>query len=187
MKHLLALANGIARLLERIADWSGWLLIVLMCVTCVDVVVRKIGVPHFPYTKLQELEWHLHTAIFALWLGFNYTINAHPRVDSYTEKLSFRTKAWIEFTGCLVFALPYTLVIVYFGWDFVKHSYVFSEGSDAASGLGYRWFIKGVMYVGLWLLLLGIVSVLLRLIVYLFGNRPASEVDLKIGQSASTV
>jgi TRAP-type mannitol/chloroaromatic compound transport system permease small subunit len=187
MKHLLALANGIARLLERIADWSGWLLIVLMCVTCVDVVVRKIGVPHFPYTKLQELEWHLHTAIFALWLGFNYTINAHPRVDSYTEKLGFRAKAWIEFAGCLIFALPYTVVIVYFGWDFVKHSYVFSEGSDAASGLGYRWFIKGVMYLGLWLLLLGIVSVLLRLIVFLFGNRPAEEVGLKIGQSASTV
>ena len=111
MNRLLAASNAIYRLLERIADGSGWLLIVLMTVTCVDVVCRKFGVEGFPYTKFQELEWHLHTAIFALWLGFNYVINAHPRVDSYTAALPFRTRAWIELAGVLVFALPYTLVV----------------------------------------------------------------------------
>ena len=43
----------------------------------------------------------MHTAIFSLWMGYNYTINAHPRVDSYTETLPFRAKAWIEFVGVL--------------------------------------------------------------------------------------
>src|SRR5690349_11560382 len=102
---LLKTANALYRLLERIADAAGWLLIVLMVVTCVDVLFRKLGVVGFPYTKAQEMEWHLHTAIFSLWMGFNYCINAHPRVDSYTEQLSFRRKAWIELAGCLVFAL----------------------------------------------------------------------------------
>ena len=73
------------------------------------------------------------------------------------------------------------------GWDFVKTAYVFNEGSDAALGLPYRWIIKGIMYAGLWLLLLGIVSVLLRLIAFLFGKRPAEEVELRIGQSVSQV
>jgi len=187
MNRLLAASNAIQRLLERIADWSGWLLIVLMCVTCVDVLFRKIRVAYFPYTQLQELEWHLHTAIFALWLGFNYTINAHPRVDSYTEALGFRAKAWIELAGCLLFALPYTLVVLYYGWDFVKTSYVLNESSDSAVGLEYRWIIKGVLWLGLWLLLAGILSVLLRLIVYLFGKRPAEEVKLQIGSSVSQV
>jgi hypothetical protein len=27
--------------------------------------------------------------MFSLWLGFDYCINAHPRVDSYTESLPF--------------------------------------------------------------------------------------------------
>lgn len=187
MNALLAAANAIQRALERIADWSGWLLIVLMTVTCVDVTFRKLGVVGFPYTKFQELEWHLHTAIFALWMGFNYTINAHPRVDSYTEALQFRTKAWIELVGCLLFALPYTLVIAYYGWGFVKTAYIFNEISDSAVGLTHRWIIKGVLYIGLWLLLAGIVSVLLRLIVYLFGKRPVQEVGLRIGSSASEV
>jgi TRAP-type mannitol/chloroaromatic compound transport system permease small subunit len=187
MKALLAVSNAIYRLLERVADWSGWLLVVLMCVTCIDVVFRKFGVENFPYTKFQELEWHLHTTIFALWLGFNYTINAHPRVDSYSEALGFRTKAWMEFAGCLVFALPYTWVLLYYGWDFVKTAWVFNERSDSALGLEYRWIIKGILYLGYWLLFFAIVSVLLRLIAYLFGKRTPEEVGLRIGHAASEV
>ena len=181
---LLKTANALYRFLERVADASGWLLIVLMTVTCVDVVFRKFGVVGFPYTKFQEMEWHLHTTIFSLWLGFNYCVNAHPRVDSYTERLGFRAKAWIELAGCLVFALPYTLVLVWYGWDFVKTAWVFNERSDSALGLEYRWIIKGIMYAGLWLLLLGIVSVLLRLVVFLFLNKDA---NLRIGASTSEV
>lgn len=148
---MLRAANAIHRLLERIADASGWLLIVLMTVTCVDVVFGKFGVVGFPYTRFQELEWHLHTAIFSTWLGYNYVVNAHPRVDSYTDLLGFRRKAWIELAGCLLFALPYTLVLVWYGWDFVKTAYVFNEVSDSAMGLPYRWVIKGIMYIVLWL------------------------------------
>ena len=184
---MLRVANFLYRLLERIADASGWLLIVLMFVTCTDVVFRKFGVVGFPYTQAQELEWHLHTAIFSLWMGYNYCINAHPRVDSYTERLGFRRKAWIELIGCVLFALPYMLVLVWYGWDFVKTAYVFNESSDAALGLPYRWIIKGVMYAGFWLLVLGIVSVMLRLVAFLFGQRPAEEVDLRIGAAASDV
>jgi TRAP-type mannitol/chloroaromatic compound transport system permease small subunit len=181
---MLRTANFIYRLLERIADASGWLLIVLMAVTCIDVTFRKFGVIGFPYTKFQELEWHLHTTIFSLWLGFNYCVNAHPRVDSYTEKLGFRRKAWIELAGCLLFAIPYTAVLVWYGWDFVKTAWVFNERSDSALGLEWRWLIKGIMYLGLVLLLLGIVSVLLRLVAFLFYRQ---EADLRIGQSVSQV
>lgn len=187
MNALLRIANALFRMLERIADASGWLLIVLMFVTCFDVLFRKLGVVGFPYTKAQEMEWHLHTAIFSLWMGFNYCINAHPRVDSYTEKLGLRRKAWIELVGCCIFAAPYMLVLVWYGWDFVKTAIVFNESSDAALGLPYRWIIKGIMYAGLWLLLLAIVSVILRLIVFLFGNRSAEEVDLRIGHAESEV
>ena len=181
---LLRTANALHKLLERVADASGWLLIVLMAVTCVDVAFRKFGVVGFPYTQAQELEWHLHTAIFSLWLGYNYVVNAHPRVDSYTDKLGFRRKAWIELFGCLVFALPYTAVLLWYGWDFVRTAWVFNESSDAALGLPYRWIPKWIMYLGFWLLLVGIASVLLRLIAFLFYRQDA---DLRIGQSASQV
>jgi TRAP-type mannitol/chloroaromatic compound transport system permease small subunit len=181
---LLKTSDALHRLLERVADAAGWLLIVLMAVTCVDVTFRKFGVVGFPYTKFQEMEWHLHTTIFSLWMGFNYCVNAHPRVDSYTEKLGFRAKAWIELAGCLVFALPYTAVLLWYGWDFVKTAWVFNERSDSALGLEWRWLIKGILYAGFWLLFLGILSVLLRLVAYLFYKQ---EAHLNIGSSVSQV
>ena len=87
MNALLKLSEGMRRLLEWIALASGWLLVVMACVTTFDVVARKFGV-QLPYTKLQELEWHFHAAIFSLWMGYCYTINAHPRVDSFTEHMT---------------------------------------------------------------------------------------------------
>jgi TRAP-type mannitol/chloroaromatic compound transport system permease small subunit len=186
MDVLLALSNAIARVLERIALWAGWLLIVLMTVTCVDVICRKLGVP-IPYTKFQEMEWHLHATIFSLWMGYCYVINAHPRVDSYTETLAFRSRAWIELIGCLAFALPYMLFIAYFGLDFLRISFLQDEGSENVAGLHYRWAIKGVFVLGLVLTLLAVISVIFRLIAFLFGKRPAEQVDLRIGHAVSEV
>jgi TRAP-type mannitol/chloroaromatic compound transport system permease small subunit len=182
MSKLLAVSDAIKWVLERTAFVSGWLLIVLMCVTCIDVFGRKLGIP-IPLTKFQELEWHLHTTVFSMWMGYNYTINAHPRVDSYTETLKYRTKAWIEFWGLMLLALPFIAVMVYHGWEFVHTSYVQGEGSENVLGLDHRWIIKTVFYVGLWLVLLGVVSVLIRIVAFLFGGRTQQETGLQIGHA----
>ena len=182
MGLLLGLANAIRKMLEAIAFASGWLLIVLMCITCTDVVGRKFGIP-IPLTKFQELEWYMHTALFSLWMGYNYTINAHPRVDSSTETLPFRTKAWIEFFGCLLFALPYIAILCWHSIDFVAFAYNINEQSESGIGLTHRWVIKAVYAVGLWLVLLAILSVMLRLVAFLFGGAPAEEAKLEIGPS----
>jgi TRAP-type mannitol/chloroaromatic compound transport system permease small subunit len=186
MRALLGVSRGIERVLEAFANWSGWLLVVLTGITCFDVVCRKLGVP-IPFTKFQEMEWHLHTAIFSFWLGFNYTINAHPRVDSFVANIAFRRKAWIELLGCLFLALPYIFAVMYFGWPFVEQSYVFNEHSEAPNGLPYRWVIKAVLFLGLALLAAAVFSVVLKLIVFLFGRRSADEAGLRLGRSAGEI
>lgn len=180
MSALLKLSEGLRRLLEWIALASGWLMVIMACVTSFDVLARKAGM-QLPYTKLQELEWHFHAAIFSLWMGYCYTVNAHPRVDSFTEHLSYRGRAWVELGGCLILALPYMTLVAYYSLDFVARSYALGEQSDSTVGLTHRWIIKGVFVVGLWLVVLGILSVLLRVIVFLFGGKPQEEVDLQIG------
>ena len=180
MNALLKVSESLRRLLERIALASGWLLVIMASVTTFDVVARKFGFD-LPYTKLQELEWHFHAAIFSLWMGYCYTINAHPRVDSFTEHMTHRGKAWVELVGCLVLALPYIALVSYNSLGFVESSYLMNEQSDSTVGLTHRWIIKGVYAAGLWLVVLGIVSVLLRVIVFLFSNKPQSEVNLQIG------
>jgi TRAP-type mannitol/chloroaromatic compound transport system permease small subunit len=180
MIALLRLSESLRRLLEVIALTSGWLLVIMAVVTTFDVVARKFGM-QLPYTKLQELEWHFHAAIFSLWMGYCYTINAHPRVDSFTERLTYRGKAWVELVGCLMLALPYMALVAYYSIDFVEQSYLLGEQSDSTVGLTHRWVIKGVYAAGLWLVVLGILSVLFRVIVFLFGRLPREEVNLQIG------
>ena len=186
MSALLRLAEGLRRLLEWIALTSGWLLVIMACVTSFDVVARKLGL-QLPYTKLQELEWHFHAAIFSLWMGFGYTINAHPRVDSFTEPMTLRQKAWIELAGCLFLALPYMTLVAYYSIDFVQAAYVVHEQSASTVGLTNRWIIKGIYAAGLWLVVLGILSVLGRVIVFLFGGRSQAEVNLQIGTTTLDV
>jgi TRAP-type mannitol/chloroaromatic compound transport system permease small subunit len=176
------MAEGSRRVLETVAHVSGWLLIVMAAVTCFDVLARKAGLP-VPLTKLQELEWNFHAALFSLWMGYGYTVNAHPRVDSFTEPLTLRRKAWIELAGCVLFALPYMGLVAYHSLDFVARSYALGEQSDSTVGLTSRWIIKGVYAAGLWLVVLGILSVLARVIVLLFGGRPQAEVNLQVGHT----
>ena len=186
MGALLKFAEGSRRLLESVALVSGWLLVVMAAVTCFDVIARKTGIPA-PLTKLQELEWHFHAALFSLWMGYGYTINANPRVDSFTEGFSYRRKAWIELIGCVLFALPYCALVAYHSLDFVTQSYLLAEQSDSTVGLRFRWVIKGIYAVGLWLVVLGILSVLARVIVFLFGGRSEEEVNLQIGHVEAEV
>jgi TRAP-type mannitol/chloroaromatic compound transport system permease small subunit len=180
MNALLRLSEGLRRPLEWIALASGWLLVIMALVTSFDVIARKIGM-QLPFTMLQELEWHFHAAIFSLWMGYCYTINAHPRVDSFTERLTYRGRAWVELGGCLILALPYMALVAYYSLDYVARSYAVGEQSDSTVGLSHRWIIKGVFAAGLWLVVLGILSVLFRVIVFLFGGKSEEEVNLQIG------
>ena len=182
MNAVLRMSENLQRVLEVVARTSAWLLVVMAAVTCFDVLARKTGIPA-PLTKLQELEWHFHAALFSLWMGYGYTINAHPRVDSFTEHMTLRRKAWIELAGCVLFALPYCALVAYHSLDFVASSYSLAEQSDSTVGLRYRWLIKGIYAAGLWLVVLGILSVMGRVIAFLFAGQAPEEVDQLLGHT----
>jgi TRAP-type mannitol/chloroaromatic compound transport system permease small subunit len=97
--------------------------------------------------------------------------------------MTLRRKAWIELAGCVLFALPYVALVSYHSLDFVASSYALAEQSDSTVGLKYRWFIKGVYAAGLWLVVLGILSVLLRVLAFLFGGATEREANLQIGHT----
>ncbi|HJT62090.1 MAG TPA: TRAP transporter small permease subunit [Burkholderiales bacterium] len=171
MDRLLATSRSIERLLHAIAMAAGWLFIVCTVVIVFDVLTRKFGfqIPGMGSTRLQELEWHLHTALFSFWLGTAYLKNAHVRIDIAVANTPPRRLAWIELFGLLAFAVPYCLVAIYFSYDFFHTAWKFNEYSDSATGLPWRWIPKGIISIGLILLLAAVVAVGLRLVVYLWG------------------
>ena len=171
--------------LRRFVEWIGTaaalLFIPVVVITVWDVVARKlIWIQQFMMatfgnvfssTILQELEWHFHTALFVLVFGYGFARNSHVRVDLVRARLTSRKQAWIEFWGTTLFAIPFGIVIVYFGYRFALQSFVTNEVSVSMIGLTHRWIIKTIFGLGLVVSLIATIAVWLQTIVVLFASR----------------
>ena len=167
MKQLVALEEFLSRIVMGIGRAGAWIAIPLMVIILFDVITRRFLV--LGSTKLQEGEWHLHAMLFLLCMGFVYLKDGHVRIDLLRERMRSRTRSWVEFLGCLLFAIPYCLIVAWFSLDFVERSWDLNEASDSATGLPYRWAIKAFMPIGMFALLLAGIVVLLRRFIDLFG------------------
>lgn len=168
MDRLLSLSMTLKKAAAFLGRTSAWLIVALVLVIMTDVTLRHWFV--IGSTKLQELEWHLHGALFLLALGWAYSRDAHVRIELASERFSSRTKAWVEMTGCLVFLLPYVVAVIWFGLDYVKYSLEYNEASPSATGLPNRWIIKAAIPIGFATLGMAGVARLLQSIVFLFGD-----------------
>jgi TRAP-type mannitol/chloroaromatic compound transport system permease small subunit len=185
----LRLSEALRRFVDGVGRFGSWLIIPTVLITVLDVIARKIvwhdasGEAHglqiwlvnsvspiFGSTLLQELEWHFHTGLFALVLGYGYIYNAHVRVDLIRENLAFRKQAWLEFMGLTFFMLPYCAVIIWFAFDYAYASYEIHEISASTVGLTHRWIIKSVLVFGLIVAALAGIAVWLQVVVVLFGS-----------------
>ncbi len=168
MQKTLRFARALERLVSTVGRLFAWLSLPLAAVIVFDVVTRRFFV--LGSTKLQELEWHLHAALFLMLLGYGYLRNAHVRIDVLRERMSPRTRAWVEVFGCLLFLIPYSLLLVYYSVNFWERSFLLGEASAATTGLPYRWIIKAAMPLGFGLLFLAGLAVLLDRLAYLLGD-----------------
>ncbi|MGB8434227.1 MAG: TRAP transporter small permease subunit [Burkholderiales bacterium] len=186
----LRVSEGLRRLVDRIGRFGAWLFLPVILITVLDVIARKIvwhdatGEAHgmqiflvnnispiFGSTLLQELEWHFHTALFALVLGYGYIYNAHVRVDLIRENLAFRKQAWLELIGITFFLLPYCATIIWFAIDYTYASFTINEISASTVGLTHRWIIKSVLVFGLIVAAIAGIAVWLQVAVVLFAKR----------------
>ena len=127
--------------------------------------------PMFQSTMLQELEWHVHTALFSLVLGYGFTRNRHVRVDLIRMHLRTKMQAIIEFIGTIFFMIPYTVVVIYFCYVFTYDSFVTNEISPSLVGMSHRWIIKTVLGVGLIVALVSGIAVAMQSAMVLFGPK----------------
>ncbi len=181
MPAMIRLMTSIRNKVDFVGRWGSFLIIPLVLFTMWDVFSRKaiiiqiFLVEHvsqwFSSTFLQELEWHFHTGLFALVLGYGYIHNRHVRVDLIREHLGMRTQAWIELFGVTFFMIPYTAVIVYFSIYYAYDSYIQNEISASLVGLSNRWIIKSVLAFGLISALFSGIAVWIQTVMVLFGPK----------------
>lgn len=173
MRYILATVTALDGLVSAIGRIGRWAIIPLVAVTIFDVITRKItplrelisGTLAHNYLSsgiLQEWEWHFHTVLFLSVLGYTYVHDAHVRVDIFHTKLPIKIKAYIEVLGCVLFLVPYSLLLLYFSWFFVQAAFETGQQSSSMAGLGHRWLIKSFLLLGFSLVLLAGISRALR-------------------------
>ena len=74
--------------------------------------------------------------------------------------------------------MPYCFLLVRHAVPFVWTSYPGAEGPHSVGGIPQPWIIKSFLLLGLGLLLLAVVSMILRLVVFLFGGRADARLPL---------
>ena len=153
-RHFNQLAVWIDRFTEYTGKLVSWLVILLVLLVGYDVTMRYLF--QSGSIALQELQWHLFSTLFLLGAAYTLKDDEHVRLDLlYRSRfVSDKMRAWIDALGVLLCLIPFSLLIIYCAWPFVKQAYLFHEASPDPGGLSYRWLIKAMIPIGFLLLLL---------------------------------
>lgn len=145
------------RTLDKSIRWLGYITAFVLAVLVLLVVYDASARYLFSggSVAMQELEWHLFDIVILLGIAYALKENAHVRVDIFYASFSEKTKAFINIVSSLFFVLPFSLLIIYIGSDFVYMSFVQGEASSNPGGLEYRFLVKSLMPLAFVFLSLG--------------------------------
>lgn len=146
--------------LESLIRWVGYLagasLLLLIVLVIYDTVMRYLF--QSGSIALQELEWHLFDVVIMLGIAYTLQRASHVRVDIFYDSYSDKTRHIINIVGALFFILPFSLLLVYVGLDFVMISFEQMEASSNPGGLPYRFLVKSLMPLSFILLIVQTLS-----------------------------
>lgn len=154
------------RVLERVMDaigtFCGFLMILMTINVLYNVVMRYVF--NDVSIGMQELEWHLFSAMFMLGIAYTLKEDGHVRVDVIYSNLSKKSQSIINIFGVLIFVLPVTFVIIYFSVGYTLDAYDMMEGSPDPGGLPYRWIVRSVIPISsLFLVMSSVYSILVQI------------------------
>jgi len=167
-----AISRPLDALVRVVGEAFSWIWAILIVLIVGNVILRyAIGTN---FIALEELQWHLYAIGFMMGLSYTMLKDGHVRVDVLAEKLSHRSRAWIELVGLLLFVAPFIYLTIVYAIPFVERSWNLNETSPAPGGLPARWFLKGFIIVAFGFLGIAAFSRLTRVTAFLFGlPRPA--------------
>lgn len=184
MTGLLTLSAIIDRVLGFIGRLGAWAGFGLVLVVIYDVISRYFGVPK-PFglnsTQIQESEYWLHTFLFSLMIGYAYVRQAHVRIDLVRDRLPIKVKFLFEALGCVFLLIPFTLMSIWYSYNYVLASYDEGEVSKSVIGLSNIWILKAAMPVLFVLLLMAGISQLIKAVAGLIGQLPEEKAAETLG------
>lgn len=155
---------------EKVGGVVGWLTTLMVLVVCYDVFTRYVL--NNSLVGVQEAQWHLFAMVFLLGAAFTLKNDGHVRVDVFYSRMSPRMKAMIDLIGCLLFLLPFSVLIIWTSKNFVQFAYMINETSPDPGGLPYRWVLKAMIPFGFFMVFLQGTSMAVRSFLVLCGANP---------------
>jgi len=146
LKLLVFIRDFVNKINNLVGIFVSWLTTLLVLVVCFDVFTRYVMKDSS--VAVQELEWHIFALIFLLGAAYTLREDKHVRVDVLYTNFSPKWKAIVNLVGCVVFLLPFSILVIKTSYPFVLNAYAFNECSPDPGGLPYRWLLKSVILVG---------------------------------------
>ena len=116
--------------INRFCYWmakvSAFFILLLIVITMLQVMIRYLF--HNSSNALEELKWHFFGLIFLLSMGYAYKEKEHVRVDIFYQFFSKKTKAIIESVGIGLIILPFSLILMVFGFKYSYMAYQYDNG-----------------------------------------------------------
>lgn len=171
-----SLTLALGKFIDMVGYLCGLLMILMVLNVFYDVVMRYV----FSNASIgmQELEWHLFATMFMFGIGYTLKQDGHVRVDVVYDRLSPTLQAWIDIVGTLLFAIPFTALIVYYGYGYSVDAFQMGEGSADPGGLPHRWIIRSVIPIASSFVILCFIHVLLERVIVLRGGSDEGGVAL---------
>jgi TRAP-type mannitol/chloroaromatic compound transport system permease small subunit len=142
----------IDKTIKYLGYFTAFVLLLLVLLIVYDALARYIF--STGSVALQELEWHLFDVVILFGIAYALREDAHVRVDIFYASFSQKTKALLGIISSLFFVLPFSLLLVYIGVDFVSMSFAQNEASSDPGGLEYRFLVKSLLPLSFVFLLL---------------------------------
>jgi len=163
----------IERLIRRAGFGAALILLpLLMLGRLVEIVSRKLNMPG---SLFNAMESELFLLFAFLIIGAAAVNGAHVRVDILRERFGPRARAWIELIGTVLFVLPFTCIVIWYGATMVGTTFAAAERSAIALGAPTRWIIVAATPVGIGLFALAVACRTARQILYLTGRTGTPE------------
>lgn len=178
---LLKLSAVIDAINRLIGKNVAWLILVAVLVSSYNAIIRYLGnslplwVP-LPRSSnaLLELQWYLYGTVFLLASAYTLLTNEHIRIDLVSNRLTKRTRDWIDLVCHSLMLVPFAGLMVWLAVPWFVRSYVSGEVSRNAGGL-VIWPAKLMVLVGFSLLLAQAFSEIIKRIGVLAGRLHESD------------
>mgnify|MGYP000462921121 CR=1 FL=1 len=160
--------SALARFIDFIGLLVAFTMLALLTNIFYNVIMRYLF--NDVSIGMQELEWHLFSCVFLFGIGYSLKENAHVRVDVFYEHFGAKAQAIINILGTLIFLVPFSALVVYYGIDYSQEAYSLNEMSGDPGGLSYRWIIKAAIPASFTFTILCGIYVILEQVDTLFGH-----------------